>query len=420
MAFGLDFGTTNSVIALARPDGSVGTVRFPLGTGDTDVFRSVLRIEDQGRGSLGWSAGPDAIAAHLDGGGEGRLIQSMKTVLSSDAFTETQVYGKRLTLEQLVAAFLRLMRRRAEAVVGPIGGRITVGRPVRFAGERPDEALAVRRLTDALAAAGFDDVAFAYEPVAAAYAYARRLEGPETILVADFGGGTTDYSLVELAPDRGAPAGIRVNVLGAAGVGVAGDALDRRIVQEVAAPALGRDRPLLKGGAVPPRWLYQHLEQWHHLSFLRAPRTMRLLDELEREASDPAPFAALRHLVEADLGFALNRSVGAAKVRLSGADAARFAFADGPVRIEAEIARAAFEAWIAPDLAAIAGRLDGFLEEVGRRPADVARVFMTGGTSLVPAVRRLFEARFGADRLVSGGELVSVGAGLALMELGRG
>lgn len=418
MAFGLDFGTTNSVFAVARPDGTIRTAAFPAPWGETDVFRTVLRIEDGGGGRIGWSAGPEAVAAHLDGG-EGRLIQSMKTVLSSAAFTETRAYGRTLTLEDLVAAFLRILRRRAEESVGPVGGRITVGRPVRFAGERPDEDLALRRLSAALASAGFDDVVFAYEPVAAAYAYARRLDGPETILVADFGGGTTDYSLVRLAPDRGSAAGVRVEVLGAAGVGVAGDALDRRIVQEAVAPALGRDRPLLPGGALPPRWLYQHLEQWHHLSFLRTPRTLRLLADLEREASEAEPFRRLLHLVEADLGFALNRAVTAAKARLSSAPAAVLSFADGPVRIEREIRREEFEAWIAPDLAAIAGRLDSFLEEAGRRPADVARVFMTGGTSLVPAVRRLFEDRFGAGRLASGGELVSVGAGLALMDLGR-
>ncbi|HZH28834.1 MAG TPA: Hsp70 family protein [Azospirillaceae bacterium] len=424
VAFGLDFGTTNSVFSIMGADGSVATVRFQAGADTFDVFRSVLffDVEETGRStSLNVSAGPWGIQDYLAFGEAGRLIQSMKTFLSSATFTDTQVFQRRLTLEELVSAFLGQLRRRVEAEIGPVGGRITVGRPVNFAGERPDNALAERRLSTALAQAGFDDVRFAYEPVAAAYDYGRRLTAAETILVADFGGGTTDFSLVELTPDRTAATGIRARILATGGVGIAGDSFDRRIVQEVVCPALGKDVPLLRDTPTPtlPRWLYAHLEQWHHLSLLKNPKTMKLLEELARQAVDPRPIEGLTHLVRANLGFALYRAVAAAKARLSADEETDFAFADGPVSISRTIRRAEFEAWIAPDLAEIADCLDRTLDTAGRDAGAVGRVFMTGGTSLVPAVRRIFAERFGADRLVSGDELVSVGRGLALIDRER-
>ncbi|HTO06781.1 MAG TPA: Hsp70 family protein, partial [Myxococcota bacterium] len=163
-----------------------------------------------------------------------------------------------------------------------------------------------------------------------------------------------------------------------------------------------------------PRWLYGHLERWHHLSFLRTPRTLALLFDLQREALEPERLAALLHIVQQDLGFPLHRSVEAAKVALTRGAEAAFTFEHGPVKIAAPVTRPEFEAWIAPELDSIAACVDGLLAQTSLAASDVDRVFLTGGSSLVPAVRALFAQRFGEERIRSGDELTSVASGLAL------
>jgi hypothetical chaperone protein len=163
-----------------------------------------------------------------------------------------------------------------------------------------------------------------------------------------------------------------------------------------------------------PAWIYAHLERWHHLGMLKQRKNLQLLFDLRREALEPAKLDALVHLVEHDLGFHLYRSVESTKLALSKLDATRFRFTDGPVRIDERVERAEFEAWIQEEVSAIGACVDRLLAGTGAAPGDVDRVFLTGGSSLVPAVRQLFAARFGEERLRSGSELTSVASGLAL------
>ena len=162
-----------------------------------------------------------------------------------------------------------------------------------------------------------------------------------------------------------------------------------------------------------PLWLFGHLEQWHTLSLLKTPRNLQLLRRLITDAREPERIAALLWLVEADLGFALHTAVDAAKQQLSEAEATLLVFEEGPIRVRERVARRDFEGWIARELEAIAAAADRTLATAGAHARDVDRVFMTGGSSFVPAVRRIFETRFGAERLRGGGEFVSVARGLA-------
>jgi hypothetical chaperone protein len=163
-----------------------------------------------------------------------------------------------------------------------------------------------------------------------------------------------------------------------------------------------------------PAWLYAHLERWHHLSFLKSPKTLQLLYDLRDEALDTAKLAAFLEVVEKDLGFLLFQAVEETKRALSAGSETCFRFEHEGVVIEAPVTREQFEGWIAEELAAIAAGVDGLLARAGIARGEVDRVFLTGGSSFVPAVRRLFEERFGAERLRSGDELVSVATGLAL------
>src|SRR5262249_11101881 len=251
----------------------------------------------------------------------------------------------------------------AEAELGPLGPRVVVGRPVRFAGEgATDERLALSRLRSALARAGFDEVVFEYEPVAAAYHYALRLREAEVVMIGDFGGGTSDFSLLRLTPIGSG--GSQHHILANAGVGVAGDAFDAKLVRHKVAPLLGRGTSYKNpfGQVLPvPRWLYAHLERWHHLSFLKSPRTLSLLGDLEREALEPERIRAFSHLVREDLGFRVYRAIERAKHALSDAPASRVAYRDRAVGIDAEVTRAEFERWIEPELSKIEACVDEVL-----------------------------------------------------------
>ncbi len=425
-AFGLDFGTTNSAVARVGPDGTPQLVHFEGPAGAAPTFRSVLFFEDEAEregAAPRVRAGPDAIAAHLEGGsGAGRLVQSMKSFLASRLFSGTTIGGRLWRLEDLVAELLRALRERAERELDVRVEHAVVGRPVRFVGanDPEDEALALARLGAALRNAGFREVDFELEPVGAAYHYEQQLDDDALILIADFGGGTSDFSLLRVGPSYRAGADRSRAVLGNDGVGLAGDAFDGKLVRHLVAPRLGRGSEVRSvfGRVLPvPAWIYSHLERWHHVSFLRSPRTMRTLLDLRREALEPGKLDALLHVVEADLGFQLYEAVESTKRALSEREAATLSLHHGALEIEAAVTREEFETWIADELAAIGTCVDRLLGRAGLAPRAVDRVFLTGGSSFVPAVRRVFADRFGAERLRSGAELTSVAGGLALRAL---
>lgn len=406
-AIGIDFGTTNSVVAALRPDGSVRTLRHAA----EEVFRSVLCFWAAGGGRIAHAAGPAAIEAYLDEPSDSRLIMSMKSYLAQRSFGETRIFGRAFDLEGLVALFLReLLSPFAEEMAG---ARITVGRPVRFVGETADDALGEARLRAAFARAGLSDVQVALEPAAAGHRFAQGLDRPATVLVADFGGGTSDFSVLRFSP--GPPR--RVAPLGHAGIGVAGDALDYRIIDHVVSPLLGKGGGYTVMGKtlpVPPGW-FVRFARWHQLSMMRGPRTLRDIAEVARTAEHPERLHHLIRLIEEEAGYALYRAVSRAKAALSAAEEAVLEFRSGDLAISAPIARRDFETWIAPELAAIRRAVEAALADAALPAEAVDRVFLTGGTSLVPAVRAVFETRFGAGRVVAGGEFVSVAEGLALM-----
>jgi hypothetical chaperone protein len=403
MFVGIDFGTTNTAVGIAGASGDVQLVPLPSPAGDQRYWRTVLYFEQGGA----LTAGAPAIARYLDTEGDGRLVQSIKSHLASETFKSTTILGRRWTLEDMIAAYLRQIR-----AASPIdlGARCVVGRPVRYWGaeDDADDARAVSRMREALAKAGFDEVVFEYEPVGAAARYGARLDHVELIVVADFGGGTTDFSVIRVGP--GEPG----TVLATGGIGVSGDAFDARVIDAVVAPALGRGsryRDELGGEAPVPTWLYGHLRRWHYLSFLKEEKTLRLLDRVGHGALEPAKFGKLVQIVEEDLGLVLHRAVEGAKVRLSGRAEDRVAL--DAVNLDLPVTRAGFDTWIEEDLAAIDNVLVDVLARAGVDGRDVDRVFATGGSSLVPAVRARLVARFGDDKFVGGEELTSVAWGLA-------
>ena len=436
-ALGFDFGTTNSSIALLDPESGLQLASFPSFAGPLESFRSVLYLEQVKTASGPRRAhaftGPAAIEHYLQADEKGRLIQSLKSHLSSRSLTGTEVFGRRYKLEDLIARILGDLRKHAEAQFERPIRYAMVGRPVRFVGaDTPeDDDFAVSRLRQAFSAAGFEHVDFEMEPVAAACAYEATLDHDELILIGDIGGGTSDFSLLRVGPGIRRRGRTPQDLLGNSGLGLAGDAFDARIVRKLVSPALGSNseaRSLNKLLPAVPSWIYANLERWHYLSFLRTNNVREILKSALIRALEPEKIQALITLIDDDLGYQLHQAVQQVKFELSRTDRAEFRFREGNLAhpslvspnldLRIPVSRQEFESWIESDLQAIEGSVDKLLQASGVDPRAVDRVFLTGGSSFVPAVRRIFETRFGKDRIRGGNEFTSVAHGLALRAAG--
>lgn len=411
---GLDFGTTNSVAAVA--EGETASLVMLDGPEASDaVFRSALCFwEEEGqRNGLAAEAGPWAIKEYLAFPQDSRFIQSFKSVAASASFEHASILERRYRFEDLGRLFLQKMAVRANGALAGGAARVVVGRPVEYAGSRPDEALARTRYDLMFAGLGAE-VHYVYEPLGAAFSYAARIADPATILVADFGGGTSDFSVVRIE----APGAARRCVpLGHAGIGIAGDRFDARIVDNLVMPMLG------KGGSYRsfdkvleiPGGYFNDFADWSRLALMRNRRTLAELEKLRRAALDPDAIGRMIAVIEQELGYQLYDAVGRLKRALSADETAHFHFAGAGLSIEADVARADFERWIAPDIAQIETIVDRALANARVEAGGIDRVFLTGGTSLTPRIRRLFTDRFGDDRIAAGGELTSIAHGLALI-----
>jgi hypothetical chaperone protein len=412
---GLDFGTTNTVAALALPGQDPELIAFSSPQATTEVFRSALCFwEDEAMPSgVAAEAGPWAIAEYLAYPQGSRFIQSFKSVAASRNFDRAAIFEQRLTFEALGKMFLDKMASHAGGHLSVKPDRVIVGRPVAYAGSSPDPTLARERYDRMFKSFGVD-IHYVYEPLAAAFTYAARLSSEATVLVADFGGGTSDFSVVHMkAP--GAPR--RFTPLGQAGIGIAGDDFDFRLLDRLVLPWLGKNSSYksFDKTLVIPASYFADFANWSRLALMRNRRTMEELKRLHRQAIDPPAIARLIAVIENELGYPLYEAIGQVKRGLSIDDSATFRFAGGGLDIKAEVTRASFEAWIAEDLTRIEATVDAALASAGVGVADIDRVFLTGGSSLIPAVHQIFARRFGVDRIAVGGELTSIAHGLALI-----
>lgn len=413
-ALGLDFGTTNSVVALANGSDETELVSFVGEHAAGEVFRSALCFwHDDVPGGLAHEAGPFAIAEYMEWPHDSRFIQSFKSVAASASFEQASVFEKRYRFEELGKMFLGKLVGHAGGKLDRLPEQIVVGRPVEYAGTRPNEKIARERYDNMFAGFG-TRVHYVYEPLGAAFSYASRISEPATVMVADFGGGTSDFSIVKV----GAPgAERRCEPLGSAGVGIAGDRFDFRIMDRLVLPYLGKGsnyRSFDKMLEIP-RSYFADFADWSRLALMRNRRTLEELARLQKSAEEPEAIGRMISVIDNELGFPLYDSVGSLKRALSSADAAPFRFSGGGLTIEAEVKRADFESWIADDLAQIEAAVDAALAKANVNADQIDRLFLTGGSSLIPAIRAIFARRFGDDRIATGGELTSIAHGLALI-----
>jgi hypothetical chaperone protein len=421
---GIDFGTTNSSIAHASFSGEVALAEFPQFGSLTSAYRSLLYLEQERergvRKMKSWT-GPEGIERYLAAETKGRLIQSLKSFLTSRTLKSTDVFGRAVTLEDLIARILRDLREKAELQFGSEIREAVVGRPVHFVGSEKDadDSFAEGRLKAAFELAGYESVEFELEPVAAAYYYESTLDHDELILIGDFGGGTSDFSLVRVGPSIRQRGRTSEDLLGNSGVGIAGDAFDAKLIKHLVSPALGAGSNIKSLDKILPvaGWVYAKLERWHHLSLLRTKDTLDMLKSVHAQAVEREKIGALIHLIKEDLGYQLHQSVQRTKSDLSKNEVAEFRFADPFIDLSVKVKRAEFKKWISEELETIAGCVDTLLDSAGVKPKDIDMVFLTGGSSFVPAVKEIFESRFGIDRIRTGNEFTSVARGLALKAL---
>ena len=415
-SLGIDFGTTNTVLALADAAGPARLVTFPAPEGELFAFRSCISFyaPPEAPQDRQIAAGPWAIDAYVEDPADTRFIQSFKSFAAQESFTETQILGRRYRFEDLLSTFLLKVRDYAGGALSGLPDRVIVGRPVTFAGGAPKESLALERYEVAFKRMGVKEVLYAYEPVGAAFFFARELKEDATVLVGDFGGGTSDFSIIRFERHGGE---MRAIPLGRAGVGVAGDAFDYRIIDNLVSPELGKGSSYQTFGKtlpIPNRY-YSAFARWDQLAMMRASRDMREIRKLVREAVEPEKIERLVETLDENYGYRLYRAVSKLKEALSTEGAAEFRFEAGSIRIVRDVPRAAFEGWIAPELAKIEVAVDQALADASLPAGGIDRVFLTGGSSLVPAVRAIFHRRFASDRIETGAELESIASGLALM-----
>ncbi|HEX2560501.1 Hsp70 family protein [Phenylobacterium sp.] len=416
VSIGIDFGTTNTVVALAEQGRPAHLVRFPAPEGELFAFRSALSYyaPPERPSERTVEAGPWAIEAYVEDPGETRFIQSFKSFAASESFTETEILGRRYQFEDLLSAFLLRLRDYAGGQLKDLPSRVIVGRPVNFAGASPNPELAIARYEAAFRRLGFSEILYAYEPVGAAFFFARELDHDATVLVGDFGGGTSDFSIIRFTRQGSE---IRAEPLGRSGVGVAGDAFDYRIIDRLVSPQLGKGSDYVSFGKVLPipNRYYTAFARWDQLALMRASRDMREIRSLVRQAREPEKLRRLVEVLDENYGYVLYKSVSRLKEALSAQGRAEFRFEAGDISIVREVERGEFEEWIAPELGLITRAVGEALDDAGLQASEIDRIFLTGGSSLVPAVRRIFHERFDPARIETGAELESIASGLALM-----
>jgi hypothetical chaperone protein len=320
-----------------------------------------------------------------------------------------------LSLEELIAIFLRRVRALAAESAGEEVASVVLGRPARFSTDPSVDAFAQERLRRAAELAGFSSIRFVIEPIAAALAYEATLSNDEAVLVADFGAGTSDLTVMRLGPSRQGRADRRDDVIASSGVYVGGDRFDSAIMKSTLLPYFGQGSTYTVSMGTQrlpmPTYLSSRLLSWNEMSLIREKTTRELIDTMLKSSDRLPAIQALEDLVMENLGFRLYRAIEQAKVALSTQPTARIDFEEARISIHETITLEAFEAASAHLIDELEACTD---ELISRLPKDlhIDSVFLTGGSSQVPAVRRLFARKFGEAKLRTADAFTSVVEGL--------
>ena len=406
-ACGIDFGTSNSTVALARA--GKGEL-LALECGKRTLPSVTFFHADDGHVSYGRAALADYLAGH-----DGRLMRSLKSLLGTammDDFTE--VGGRPVPFRDLLATFIGELKRRAEQAAGQSLWRAVLGRPVFFV---DDDALADQRAEDTLRGiaqqVGLRELAFQYEPIAAAFDYESTLSREELVLVVDIGGGTADFTLIRLSPRRALATDRKADILASSGVHIGGTDFDRALNLVSVMPMLGLGSRL-KSGLQMPSSHYFNLATWHTINLAYTRKAAAQITDLLRDALEKPKLARLQTLVEERSGHWLAMQVEAAKIALSDAPATDMNLGRIAHGEHLTLHRLDFERAISALVHRVESTVSALLVDAGVPARGVDTVFFTGGSSGVPLLRARIAAVLDSARVVEGDRFGSIGAGLAL------
>lgn len=405
-ACGIDFGTSNSTVGIADDGGA----RLIALEGAAVTLPSAVFWHEDG----GPSFGRAAIADYVEGE-EGRLMRGLKSTLGSGLIAErTRVGARSVSFRELLGRYIGHL----VAQLAAEGGRpeaVVMGRPVHFVDDDAEaDARAEAVLGEIAREAGFREVAFQFEPIAAALHYESGLAAEELVLIVDIGGGTSDVSLIRLGPLHARRADRAADILGNDGIRVGGTDLDRLLSLAEAMPYFGFGAATKGGSGIMPRHYFLDLATWHRINFLYSRQTMTDLKALRHEIDRPELIARLMRLVEERKGHALAMEVERVKIALSEAEAVRLMLAPICGAPNPMIRREGFELAVAEPLARIRALIGRVLAQGGVAAGQVGSVFLTGGSSQLPVVQAMIAELLPDARQATGDMLGSVGTGLAL------
>lgn len=412
LVYGLDFGTTNTVVALSDVD---RVEVLPIGDEGRAPVPSLLFFPiSQNR----YWVGDEAIRRYLLSGMNGRLMQSIKMFLPDVEFKGTQTaYLGYCTLEKLISLILTEVKRRSDILVGQNVTSVVMGRPGKFSEDEEEDKIAEKRLGNAARMAGFEEIFFQREPIAAAFCYETSLEKPEVALIADLGGGTSDFTIASLSPQRVGDRERTKDIIGTSSVSFAGDDFDADIMWHKVAPYFGSETTY---EAYPNKWLdvpsgiMHSICRWREIPFLRDRKTRQFIDFLVFAGQDKEAMKRLSFLVNSNVGFSLSKSIERTKCDLTNNDESQIIFQEDPLDICMPITVGEFDEMSSRGLRKLEKCVDGLLTSCEMRHEQIDSVFLTGGTSQIRCVKSLLAKKFGESKLKPGNAFVSVATGLAL------
>jgi hypothetical chaperone protein len=411
-ACGVDFGTSNSTVGYIGPraKGAAGSVMLALEDGKATLPSVVFFNADDNEVSYGRAA----LAGYL-AGYEGRLMRSLKSLLGTSLIDgQTEVGGRALPFRMLLSHFIGEVKRRAEHEAGREFTSAVFGRPVFFIDDSATaDKLAEDTLAEVARSVGFKDISFQFEPIAAAFDYESQIGSEELVLIADIGGGTSDFSLVRLSPERARKAERRDDILATGGVHIGGTDFDKYLSLSSVMPLLGYQTLMNNDSAIPSSY-YFNLATWHTINLAYTKKIWTQLADVVRDAREPHKLGRLQRLIDERAGHWLAMKVEEGKIALSDAAAAELQLDRLSPPENLVLQRSDFEASISHLIGSIDQTVLKLLADAGVQADAVDTVFFTGGSSGVRMLRERIGALLPKARKVEGDLFGSIGAGLAL------
>ena len=409
--YGIDFGTTNSVLSIYDEEKKeiIETITVPSILYFPDTFEANQPLE--------YFVGTKAIHNYIKDGMKGRFMKSIKRVLPRSSFIETRIHNKSFNASGLITLILQELKQKADEIIGYDCIKAVIGRPVYFDDDSSiNDDLAQKRLLKAAEQAGLTNIRFQFEPIGAAFAYEKKISKKENVLVADLGGGTTDFTYITLDPTRTFEKDRRSDIRATGGIYIGGDSFDSAFMWDKGTPNFGRgvtyESMPGKQIDVPPSF-FSNICSWEKMNFFNGLKVQNDLRQYYSYTNQNKKIKNLITLTENNLGYSVFQSIEKTKVELSQKTHSIFEYNKFDIEIKEEIELADYNKIIDRDITKIKKYLDLFLEKNKIDSNDIDTLFLTGGTSLVSAVQDLFKIKFPHITIKSDDNFMSVAKGLA-------